>query len=160
MGVGWCLNNILSYPVLKDETSGCSTPERFLEIIPIIDLFYFDVKETDPDRHLRYTGISNRGILENLTLIDQTGGAIILRCPIIPGLNDRIDHFAAITRLANSLNHAQAVHVLPYHPLGTSKSLRLGKPVPLENVPRLEAAQVQDWIDQIQRHTELPVLRD
>jgi pyruvate-formate lyase-activating enzyme len=60
----------------------------------------------------------------------------------------------------DSLCVIQAVHVLPYHPLGTSKSLRLGKPIPLENVPRPEAAQVQGWIDQIQKQTELPVLRD
>lgn len=142
------------------ETSGCSTAERFQEILPTVDLFYFDVKETDLDRHVRYTGISNQGILENLEAIDLAGAAIVLRCPIIPGLNERAGHFSAIAGLANRLHSVQAVHILPYHPLGTSKSLRLGKPVPLVTAVHPEVAQVQDWLDQIQAQTRIPVLRD
>lgn len=142
------------------ETSGCSTPERFLDILPFTDLFYFDVKETDPERHRFYTGVSNQAILENLSVIDQAGAAIVLRCPIIPGVNDRAGHFSAIAGLANRLKGIQAIHVLPYHPLGTSKSLRLGKPVPLEDIPRPEAALVQEWVEQIQAQTSLPVMRD
>ncbi len=142
------------------ETSGCSTPERFMQILPYVDLFYFDVKETDPERHRLFTGVSNQAILENLAVIDRAGAAVVLRCPIIPGLNDRADHFTAIAGLENRLQGVQAIHVLPYHPLGTSKSLSLGKPVPLEDVPRPTAAQAQAWVEQIQAQTSRPVTRD
>ena len=135
------------------ETSGCGSPERYQEIAPEVDLFLYDIKETDPERHRQYTGITNRQILDNLHLLDRAGAAVLLRCPVIPGLNDREDHFAAVADLANHLRHLVEVQVLPYHPLGTSKSQRLGRDNPLAEIPRPEEDQVRAWFDAIQART-------
>jgi len=142
------------------ETSGCSTMERFQEIAPYIDLFYFDLKETNPHLHRQYTGVSNLGIVANLLALDQAGAAITLRCPIIPGLNDRIDHFQGIAEIASRLRGLDEVHILPYHPLGSSKSQRLGKAVPQVEAERPPAAQVQAWVDGLQNLTPAMVCRD
>lgn len=141
------------------ETSGCGQTAHYLEILPDVDLFYFDFKESDPERHRQATGISNTLILHNLSVLDQAGAEIVLRCPIIPGLNDRADHFEAIGRLASQYPHVKAVHILPYHPLGTSKSQRLGKAVALD-IKRPAEEHVRAWVEAVTRATSVPVLRD
>jgi pyruvate formate lyase activating enzyme len=132
------------------ETSGCAPIARYREILPLVDLFLFDIKETDPARHREYTGVDNRLILDNLRALNGAGAQIILRCPVIPGLNDRPDHFRAVAELASTLEHVLEVDVLPYHPLGESKNLRLGKQSPLGSVAMPEKAQSQAWVEEIQ----------
>jgi glycyl-radical enzyme activating protein len=132
------------------ETSGCAPFSHYQEIAPLVDLFLFDVKETSPERHLQYTGASNRLMLDNLTGLDQAGAKIVLRCPVIPGLNDRPDHFQAVAELANRLSQVEEVHVLPYHALGESKNARLGKTPPLQGITSPGPDQTQDWAAAIQ----------
>lgn len=139
------------------ETCGYAAEDRMLAARPLVDIFLYDVKETDPARHKAHTGVPNDRILSNLAALDSAGAAIVLRCAIVPGLNDRADHFAAVARLAESLGGVQAVDVLPYHPLGTSKAQRLGKE------PRLAVTQtpsddtVREWLAAIQAGTSKPV---
>ncbi len=126
----------------------------------LTDLFLYDVKDTDTAKRREYTGVPNDRILANLSALSAAGARIVLRCAIVPGFNDRADHFAAVARLAEDPGGVQAVDVLPYHPLGISKSQRLGK------VPRLPDTQtpsddtVRGWIDSIQAETGKPVRRN
>ncbi len=140
------------------ETSGGTPRAHYLEILPLVDLFLFDVKETDPIRHLQFTGAPLTLLHANLLALDQAGAALILRCPIIPGLNDRPDHFLAVAALANRLEHAQEIHVLPYHALGESKNARLGKTPPLSGIAMPAVERVQAWVEAIQKHSKVKVL--
>ncbi len=106
-----------------------------------------------------YTGASNQGIINNLLALDQAGANIVLRCPIIPGLNDREEHLQGIASLAERLRHVQAVHILPYHPLGTSKNQRLGKESPLQGIPMPDEAQVKGWVSAVQALTGVQVVQ-
>ncbi len=142
------------------ETSGYGSRERFLEIVPLVDLFLFDVKETDPELHRRFTGVSNQAIQDNLLALDRSGARLVLRCPLIPGFNDRPEHLAGIAGLANRLRNVVEIHILPYHPLGTSKSHRLGQPPVLPGVTAPEPSQVVEWVGAVQGQTGIPVRRD
>ena len=106
---------------LTAETSGHIPPAQFARIAPHIDLFYFDIKETDPQRHLRFTGAEPDWILENLSQLSKLDKPVVLRCPIIPGLNDREDHIRAVAQLADKYPNVQRIELLPYHTLGLSK---------------------------------------
>ena len=108
------------------ETSGCAPWERFQAVLPVTDLFLFDIKETEPERHKRWTGAPLQPILENLRRLAAAGARIVLRLPLAPGYNDRPDHFAAVARLARELALAEA-DLLPYHRLGESKLAALGR---------------------------------
>lgn len=108
------------------ETAGHARAESYDLLRPWTDLFLFDIKETDPARHVEYTGKDNDLILSNLRRLHDAGAAIILRLPIVPGLNDRKDHFQAVARLVASLPAIQGVDVLPYHRLGAGKHARIG----------------------------------
>lgn len=139
------------------ETCGYAKQERMLEVHPSVDLFLYDVKETDSGKHREYTGVPNDMIMANLSALSAAGARIVLRCAIIPGLNDRPDHFAAVARLAEELNGIQAVDVLPYHPLGTSKTQRLGKIPRLAETPTPSDSTVRAWVEAIQGGTKKPV---
>ena len=78
------------------------------------------------------------------------GAKTVLRCPVIPGVNDTLAHFQGVAKIANSLTHLQEIHLEPYHPLGVSKARRLGRESLLEGISFPSEAAVQDWIRQIQ----------
>lgn len=139
------------------ETCGFAAWARFEEIMPYVDLFLYDIKETDPARHREYTGADNALILENLRKLDGAGAKTVLRCPIIPGLNDRADHFAAVAHLADSLKNVQGIDVEPYHPLGKTKCENLGRDYPLADLSFPDKAQIQAWIGEIAAQTRVPV---
>lgn len=141
-GIGTCI-----------ETNGYTTKERILATVPFVDWYLFDYKETDPELHLRWTGVSNERILENLFLLNECGVKLILRCPIIPGYNDREDHLHAIGELTQRLKCIHRVDVEPYHPLGVSKSANLGIDYALSNLNFPEKSKIDDWLGIIRNHS-------
>ena len=140
------------------ETCGFAPLERYEEALPYIDIFLFDIKESDPVRHLAFTGAPLEPVRRGLALLDSKGAKIVLRCPIIPGLNDRTEHFTAIGKLATELRHVIQVDLEPYHPLGISKNERIGKKSPLANMTGFpEGAEKGRWLESIQSATGKPV---
>lgn len=111
------------------ETSGITAWPSFARLLPLVDLFLFDFKESCPQRHHLFTGKSNQGILESLDNLHRHGARVQLQCPIIPGFNDRDDHIRAIAALSHRLPNLAGVKLIPYHPLGKQKAAKLGLPV-------------------------------
>jgi pyruvate formate lyase activating enzyme len=109
------------------DTSGYTPWKSFRGILDYVDVFSYDIKETDTKRHEDYTGVPFEPILENLKLLDATGGKIALRCPIIPGLNNRAEHINAIVDIAMSLKNLESIECLNYHSLGVPKLEKLGR---------------------------------
>jgi pyruvate formate lyase activating enzyme len=109
------------------ETSGHAPGPHFEALVEVMDLVLFDFKESDPERHRACTGHGNELILRNLRLLDEKGVPLILRCPLIPGVNLREDHLEAIASLASELRHCQGVELMGYHKLGEAKRARIGK---------------------------------
>lgn len=141
------------------ETSGYAKWEDIEALIPYVDLFLWDVKESDGDRHNQYTGVSNERILDNLERLDRAGARIVLRCPIIPTFNDREEHLHAIGALAERLGGVERVDIEPYHPLGQSKHVSLGQVDPLAHMAFPETATVDGWIATVATCTTKPVGR-
>ena len=141
------------------ETCGYTAWPNYEKLLDLVDIFLFDYKLTDPILHKQYTGVSNERILENLTKLDDAGANIILRCPIIPTVNDNAAHFAGIAATANRLQHILEIHIEPYHPLGGSKSALLDKEYALGDLTFPEKETVEDWIRQIRALTEVAVKR-
>lgn len=109
------------------ETSGFAPRDKFAKVAEYTDILLFDIKETDPAKHLDYTGVGNNLILDNLKYADSLDRVkIILRLPTVPGYNLRDDHFEAVARLAGGLKNVSEIHIEPYHPLGVGKYADLG----------------------------------
>jgi pyruvate formate lyase activating enzyme len=95
-------------------------------ILPRLQLVLFDLKIMDADRHRRYTGVSNRIILENLKRIAGSGTPVRLRLPLIPGMTDDDANLTDIVRFAGSLETLDGIDLLPFHRIGEEKYRRLG----------------------------------
>jgi len=132
------------------ETSGYAPVKNFKEIAPLIDLVLFDYKATSPSEHEKFTGVDNKLILENLDYLYSTGCEIILRCPLIQGVNDSQDHLRGIARLNMRYPNLQGVEVMAYHNLGISKSEQIGQPS-LINVKTSDEEQKRTWIHELHR---------
>lgn len=110
------------------DTCGHCANERLLELLPWVDLFHFDWKLDTPEDQKRWTGMDNSLIRRNLESLIEQGARIILRCPIIPGVNDDPAH---AERLADWEAHpgVESVERLPYHQIGLAKAHDLGQRV-------------------------------
>ncbi len=139
------------------ETCGYAPREHFEIIAPLIDVFLYDYKLTDENEHIKYTGVSNKKILENLRFLDSLGKSIILRCPIIPNINDNTEHFRGIADIANAHSGIIEINIEPYHPLGKSKAEQLGKTYSVDISEFPSAEKVSEWIKYISSLTEKPV---
>lgn len=107
------------------DTCGFAPWEVLDRVRESIQLYLYDVKLVDEGRHRRCTGVSNAPILENLRRLAGLGQRIILRLPLIPGVNDDAENVRATGALAAELGIAE-VDVLPYHRAGEDKYGRLG----------------------------------
>ena len=130
------------------ETSGFAEYRDLERIAPYVDLFLYDVKETDDARHRAVTGVSNRSIVANLGRLHADGAAILLRLPIIPGVNDTIEHYRGIAALTADLPGLVGIEIMPYHRLGEGKLARLGLAADARLTAHTPSAEeIGCWID-------------
>ena len=142
------------------ETSGQGPAERLMELIPLIDIFLYDYKETDSTLHADFTGVPNHAILNNLEFLDEEGARIILRCPLIPDMNARDEHLRGIADIANRFSHIEQIDLLPYHPLGRSKSEKIGKTYPMDDAGFVDDEIADGWLKIVSDNTDTPVKRN
>ena len=109
------------------ETCGHGDPAVLQALAQHTDLFLFDYKHSDSQAHKAYTGVDNALILANLQRLARWGKNVILRCPIIPGVNDTEAHYTAIAQLAAGMGNITEIHLMPYHPYGLSKFTAVGR---------------------------------
>jgi len=126
------------------ETCGQAPWTSFERLLPVTDLFLYDWKASDPEKHTRLTGVSNRLIRANLERLLEAGAGLILRCPLIPGINDDLPHLAEIARLSR-LPGVLGTEVLPWHNMGVGKREGLGLPPDLADLPNTNDAQKEKW---------------
>lgn len=141
------------------ETCGYTPWENLAQAAECTDCFLYDVKLLDDALHRRYTGASNRLILENLRRLDELGARIRIRCPIIPGVNDTPEHFSGVARLANSLANVEMIEVEPYHFMGERKRTALNLAPVMENTPFPDREDAERYIAMIASEARVPVRR-
>jgi pyruvate formate lyase activating enzyme len=107
------------------DTSGYAAPEVFARVSALADLVLFDLKAMDGETHIRYAGVPNQLIHENLRALAKTGRPVIVRFPLVPGVNDGPEELAALSDFVRSCGLSR-LDVLPYHRIGTDKYARLG----------------------------------
>jgi len=127
------------------DTSGYSSHENLKSIIPFTDLFLFDIKHLDEARHLEVTGVSNKLILDNLRLLLESGKDMMIRIPVIPGINDDPDHVERLRDLILSIKTGslKKINLLPFHKIGSSKYKKFNMENRMEGVepPTRDAMQ-------------------
>jgi pyruvate formate lyase activating enzyme len=107
------------------DTSGYA-PEKLVEaVLAKADLVLYDLKTMDDAAHRRYTGVDNRLILDNLKTLAGLGPEIVVRIPLVPGINDDPDNIRTTAQFVRSLNTVRQVDLLPFHAIADGKYRRL-----------------------------------
>lgn len=107
------------------DTSGYAKLELVLRISELVDLFLYDLKHMDSDKHRKHTGVPNEPILNNLKELSRRGKKINVRIPVIPGVNEDNKNMEAISRFLSSLPNIDKVCLLPHHNAWVDKFKRL-----------------------------------
>ena len=108
------------------ETCGYADTETLRKAVEFVDLFLWDIKDTNDKRHKQYTGVSNKKILENLKAINETGARIRLRCILVNGVNTDKTHYKELAVIAKKINNFDGLELISYHAYGGTKSVFLG----------------------------------
>lgn len=117
------------------DTCGYAPRDHLMAIVPWTDLFLYDLKIMDHERHRTYTGVSNEPILRNLQALGRVHENIRIRVPVVPGFNDDLENMESTARFAASVAGVRQVSLLPYHATGRPKFDRLGREDCLGYVP-------------------------
>lgn len=108
------------------ETNGIGRLKNFEGIMDVTDLFLVDFKVTDPVQHIKNTGSDNKDVFRLLSLLTEAGKKVILRCPIIPGINDNQVHLDKIREMTRIYACITGAEVMPYHSTGVGKWEKIG----------------------------------
>lgn len=109
------------------DSCGYFPAEILKHAVPLTDLFLWDIKDTDSQRHEEYTGVSNERIIRNLKLADSMGARTRIRCILVNGVNTTEKHYHDIAEIYHQLKNCEGVEFIPYHSFGGTKYVALGK---------------------------------
>ncbi|MDF2887938.1 MAG: glycyl-radical enzyme activating protein, partial [Lacrimispora sp.] len=128
------------------ETSAFAEYEVIEQLLPWLDVALCDMKHVDEDKHLKFTGLSNRGILENIRKIGLSKTELIIRVPVVPGFNNTEKEIEMISTYAASIQGVKRLHLLPYHRLGEAKYEGLGEDYSLKGIEPMNSEQMEKML--------------
>ena len=134
------------------ETCGYASLTSMLMIAEFTDLFLYDIKNIDSDRHYELTGVHNERILENLQELIRRRFNVKVRMPLIKGKNDdenTIRRTIEFLRPFKDYKNFQGIDLLPYHKLGVNKYKQLGMTYPITEDLSLsdeDLCRIEEWI--------------
>jgi choline TMA-lyase-activating enzyme len=134
------------------ETCGYAKLDAMLQMAEFTDLFLYDIKHIDPERHYKLTGVHNERILENLKELLHRRYNVKIRMPLLKGINDSQDEIEKVIEFLmpfRDYKNFKGIDLLPYHKLGVNKYTQLGKEYPIEGDPSLtgeDLDRIEGWI--------------
>ncbi|MEA5094722.1 Choline trimethylamine-lyase activating enzyme [bioreactor metagenome] len=108
------------------DTCGAVSFENLKRAAKYTDVFLYDIKLMDDEKHVEFIGMSNKLILENIIKLSEIHNNINLRMPIIEGVNGDEEHIIKTIEFIEGLNISK-VNLLPYHDIAKHKYKKLGK---------------------------------
>ncbi len=134
------------------ETCGYAKKDVLLRFAEVVDLFLFDIKHMDPERHAELTGVRNEMILDNLETLLQRRHNVKVRMPLLKGINDSEPEIRAVVDFLTpykDLKNFKGIDLLPYHKLGVNKYTQLGMEYAIDGDPSLsddDLNRIEGWI--------------
>jgi pyruvate formate lyase activating enzyme len=119
------------------ETAGSVPWGKIEAVLPFLDLLYFDLKHIDRELHRRHTGISPDLILANLRRASESFANLIVRIPVVPGINATEQTLTRMFSFLVEKTRARRVELLPFHRLGLAKYEGLGRKYAMAGVDNL-----------------------
>jgi pyruvate formate lyase activating enzyme len=128
------------------DTSGYVSPDKFIKVAPYTDLFLFDIKHLDADKHLKLTGVSNELILSNYRLLLSLDKEMMIRIPVIPGYNDDEHHIKKLRSFIEQTANEKLTKIclLPFHKTGASKYKKFSIPYRMSDTEQPSAERMKE----------------
>lgn len=140
------------------DTSGFAPWSVLEPLLPLVDLWLYDLKLMDDASHQKYTGVSNQSILDNLRRLVAAGRRVEVRVPLVPGVNDGQENWSALQSFLQPLP-IRGIKLLAYHSYGMEKYQRLG--LPGQNGGQGFVPPTEERLEELQRQLQaagLPVI--
>ncbi|EPY2278858.1 choline TMA-lyase-activating enzyme [Clostridium sporogenes] len=141
------------------ETCGYTKLETILKVAEFVDLFLFDIKNINSEKHYELTGVRNERILENLQELLKKKYNVKIRMPLLKGINDSQDEIEKTMEFLlpyKDYKNFKGIDLLPYHKMGVNKYNQLGMEYPIKDDPSLkneDLDRIESWI----KKYDLPV---
>ena len=131
------------------DTSGHTSPERLRAILPYTDLFLYDIKHLDPQKHMKFTGVSNDLILSNFDMLLNEGAEMMIRVPVIPGVTADKEYMELLRSFIErrKTKKITEINLLPYHKTGSSKYRRFNLPDRMTGISQISNSQLDDYVE-------------
>jgi pyruvate formate lyase activating enzyme len=126
------------------DTCGYSSKNEIDKIYDYVNLFLYDLKFIDENKHIKYTGKSNGIILKNLKYLTEKGKKVQIRIPLIPNITDTYDNLYSIKKFIENLRNINEICLLPYNKLAESKKKNLYKEEKIQKYPTQSNEKLND----------------
>ncbi len=124
------------------ETSGYFDFEEVKVSLERMDMIFMDLKHIDSEVHEKYTGVANRRILENMKRLQQLPAEVVIRIPVIGGVNNDEDNIRRSAAFVHANVPKARMELLPYHKFGMIKYEAIGRPYEEEAFYRPSAEEM------------------
>jgi pyruvate formate lyase activating enzyme len=126
------------------DTCGYIPARDLVKTFPYVAFFLWDLKIMDEQKHREFTGVSNQLVLDNLKTTSKNKVPVYLRIPVIPGCNDDEENIRTTCAFAQRLASLVEIDLLPLHHLGRARYTSLDRPYPIEGMPLVSEARMQE----------------
>lgn len=133
------------------ETTGYAEADVFRRFIEPVDLLLFDLKHYDREKHFAATGVYPEKILGNLKFAIAKGKEVILRIPVIPGINDSLSDAAGFAKLIETIG-GNRLDLLPFHQFGQKKYALLNRAYAMAEAKHLREEDLLAYRDVFLEH--------
>lgn len=126
------------------DTTGYVKTENLKKIYNKIDLFLYDLKLINKRYHKKYTGVSNKIIIDNLKWLIEKNKEVRIRFPLVPGYNDSEKNIDDMKSFLGEF-HPKIKHIdlLPYHKLAEAKANRFGLEEQLTDIAEPDPVKIE-----------------
>ena len=125
------------------DTSGAFLSEQVEALLDYTDFCLLDIKFTDDEKYLKYTGLSYRAALDFLETLEKKNVYTRIRQVIVEGLNDDEASVLRLIELKKTHSCVKEVELLPMSKLCESKYRDLGLTFPLEDYPETSLKTIE-----------------
>ncbi len=133
------------------DTCGCVTWDIMEKMMPLTDIWLYDMKHADSARHRQLTGKGNELIVANLRRLADAGARIEVRIPLIPGCNCSTEELRTIGKLLGEMR-IEAIKVLPYHAMARNKYAALNMRNMMPTVTELNENTLHQAVTILRNH--------
>ncbi len=142
------------------DTSGYARWETFEKLLPVTDLFLYDLKIADPKEHHKHTGKDNTEILKNLYKLNKTGKEIVVRIPLVENITDTQKNIEGLIKIIHKLEKPAPIELLPFHNIAKKKYKSLNKECMFDNTNNYPVEKAHEIQEVFLKHFEIVSVRE